>query len=104
MVPPPTSTAVPPGVSLVAQVTVPQIAVYASPHASTPIKTLENPWLLNGAANRPVPQVFLVEVQRRDGWVQVLLAECPNGSTGWVRQSAEIGRASGRERVETEGV
>jgi lipoprotein-anchoring transpeptidase ErfK/SrfK len=87
MLPPPTSTAVPPGVSLVAQVTGPQIAVYASPHAAAPIKTLENPWLLNGAADRPVPQVFLVEAQRQDGWVQVLLAERPNGSTGWVRQS-----------------
>ena len=51
------------------------------------METLENPWLLNGAANRPVPQVFLVEAQRQDGWVQVLLAERPKGSTGWVRQS-----------------
>jgi lipoprotein-anchoring transpeptidase ErfK/SrfK len=85
--PPPTSTAVPPGVSLVAQVTGPQVAVYETPGAPAPIKTLENPWLLNGAADRPVPQVFLVEEQRQDGWAQVLLAERPNGSTGWVQQS-----------------
>ena len=87
MLPPPTSAAVPLGVSLVAQVKGPQIAVYPSPHAAAPIETLENPWHLNGAADRPVPQVFLVEAQRQDGWVQVLLAERPNGSTGWVRQS-----------------
>jgi lipoprotein-anchoring transpeptidase ErfK/SrfK len=87
MLPPPTSAAVPPGVSLVAQVTGPQVAVYETPGAPVPIKTLENPWLLNGVADRPVPQVFLVEEQRQDGWVHVLLAERPNGSAGWIRQS-----------------
>ena len=34
-----------------------------------------------------VPQVFLVEQQRNDGWVQVLLPVRPNGSTGWVKAS-----------------
>jgi lipoprotein-anchoring transpeptidase ErfK/SrfK len=85
--PPATPTALPPGVSLVAQVTGPQVAVYETPGAPAPIKTLENPWLLNGAADRPVPQVLLVEEQRQDGWVHVLLAERPNGSAGWIRQS-----------------
>jgi lipoprotein-anchoring transpeptidase ErfK/SrfK len=87
MLPPPTSAAVPPGVSLIAQVTGPQVAVYENPGAPAPIKMLENPWLLNGAVDTPVPQVFLVEEQRQDGWVHVLLAERPNGSTGWIRQS-----------------
>jgi len=32
-----------------------------------------------------VPQVFLVQQQRADGWLQVLLPVRPNGSTGWVR-------------------
>lgn len=87
LLPPATSTGLPPGVSLVAKVTGPQVAVYDTPGAPAPIKTLENPWLLNGAADRPVPQVFLVEAQRQDGWVHVFLAERPNGSTGWIRQS-----------------
>jgi lipoprotein-anchoring transpeptidase ErfK/SrfK len=87
MLPPAPSTALPPGVSLVARVTGPQVAVYETPGAPAPMTTLENPWLLNGAADRPVPQVFLVEEQRQDGWVHVLLAERPNGSSGWVRQS-----------------
>ena len=45
---------------------------------------MPNPWLLNGRAATPVPQVFLVERRRPDGWVQVLLPERPNGSMGWV--------------------
>ena len=81
---PPTATTLPPGYSLVAQVKGPQIGIYDSPSAPTPSKTLPNPWLLNEEADKPIPQVFLVEEQRQDGWVKVLLAERPNGSTGWV--------------------
>jgi lipoprotein-anchoring transpeptidase ErfK/SrfK len=81
------ATTLPPGVSLIAEATVPQLAVYDAPGAPAPSRTLENPWLLNGEADKPIPQVFLVEEQRQDGWVRVLLAERPNGSTGWVRQS-----------------
>jgi lipoprotein-anchoring transpeptidase ErfK/SrfK len=87
MLPPATSAALPPGATLVAQATGPQVAVYETPGAPAPTKTLENPWLLNGEADKPVPQVFLVEEQRQDGWVRVLLAERPNGSAGWIRQS-----------------
>ena len=87
MLPPPTSAALPDGFSLVAKVTGAQVAVYESPGAPAPVETLENPWLLNGVADRPVPQVFLVEEQRQDGWVHVLLAERPNGSAGWIHQS-----------------
>jgi len=77
----------PPGVSLIAEATVPQLAVYDAPGAPAPSRTLQNPWLLNDEADKPIPQVFLVEEQRPDGWIRVLLAERPNGSTGWVRQS-----------------
>ena len=80
----PTASSVPAGYSLVAQVKGPQIGIYDSPSASTPSKTLPNPWLLNDEADKPIPQVFLVESQRADGWVKVLLAERPNGSSGWV--------------------
>jgi lipoprotein-anchoring transpeptidase ErfK/SrfK len=83
----PTTTTLPPGVSLIAEATVPQVPVYDAPASPTPSKTLENPWLLNGEADKPIPLVFLVEEQRQDGWIRVLLAERPNGSTGWIRQS-----------------
>jgi lipoprotein-anchoring transpeptidase ErfK/SrfK len=84
---PATSAALPLGVSLIAEATGPQVAVYQSLGAAAPTKTLENPWLLNGEADKPVPQVFLVQQQRQDGWVHVLLAERPNGSSGWIRES-----------------
>jgi lipoprotein-anchoring transpeptidase ErfK/SrfK len=83
----PTSTTLAPGYSLVAQVKGPQIAIYDNPSAPTPSKTLPNPWLLNEEPDKMIPQVFLVEQQRKDGWVKVLLAERPNGSSGWVRAS-----------------
>lgn len=81
------TTTLPPGVSLVAQVTVPQTGVYETPEAPAPARTFDNPWLLNGEADKAIPQVFLVEEQRQDGWVRVLLPERPNGSSGWIRQS-----------------
>lgn len=83
----PTTTTLPPGVSLIAQATVPQVAVYDAPGAPAPARAFENPWLLNGEADKAIPQVFLVEEQRSDGWLRIQLPERPNGSTGWVRQS-----------------
>jgi lipoprotein-anchoring transpeptidase ErfK/SrfK len=83
----PTTTTLPAGVSLVAQATVPQVAVYSAPDAPAPTMTLPNPWLLNGEADKAIPQAFLVEEQRPDGWVRVLLPERPNGSSGWIRQT-----------------
>jgi lipoprotein-anchoring transpeptidase ErfK/SrfK len=82
-----TTTTLPPGVSLVAQVTGPQIGVYDSPEAPAPARTFNNPWLLNDEADKAIPQVFLVEEQRADGWIRVLLPERPNGSSGWIRAS-----------------
>jgi lipoprotein-anchoring transpeptidase ErfK/SrfK len=82
------TTTIPPGVNLIAEATVPQVNVYDTPGAATPPKlTLPSPWLLNGEADKAIPQVFLVEEQRPDGWVRVLLPERPNGSSGWIRQS-----------------
>jgi lipoprotein-anchoring transpeptidase ErfK/SrfK len=83
----PTTTTLPPGVSLVAQATGPQLAVYDAADAPAPSRTFENPWLLNGEADKAIPQAFLVEEQRPDGWVRVLLPERPNGSSGWIRQT-----------------
>jgi lipoprotein-anchoring transpeptidase ErfK/SrfK len=83
----PTTTSLPEGYSLAAQAKVPQLGIYDSPSAAAPSKTVPNPWLLNEEPDKQIPQVFLVEEQRPDGWLRVLLAERPNGSTGWVRQS-----------------
>jgi len=83
----PTATSLPAGYTLVAQAKGPQIGIYSNPSAPAPSKTLPNPWLLNNEADKQIPQVFLVERQRKDGWVKVLLAERPNGSTGWVHAS-----------------
>jgi lipoprotein-anchoring transpeptidase ErfK/SrfK len=83
----PTATSLPAGYSLAAQVKGPEIAIYEKPSAPAPVKTLPNPWLLNEEPDKQIPQVFLVEEQRPDGWVRVLLADRPNGSTGWVRAS-----------------
>jgi lipoprotein-anchoring transpeptidase ErfK/SrfK len=82
-----TATTLPPGISLIAEAIQPQVAVYDRPGASSPARTFENPWLLNGEADKAIPQVFLVEEQRQDGWLKIQLPERPNGSTAWVRHS-----------------
>ena len=61
------------------------IGVYPSPETPEPSQTLPNPWSTGGGSASAVPQVFLVERRRPDGWVQVLLPERPNGSVGWVQ-------------------
>jgi lipoprotein-anchoring transpeptidase ErfK/SrfK len=90
----PASTAVPttrplaPGVSLVAQATVAHLAVFDHPHATRPVRVLDNPWTVDPSVPAStVPQVFLVQTRRADGWLRVLLPIRPNGSTGWVRTS-----------------
>ena len=86
MLPPPTSAAVPPGVDLVAQVTGPQVAVYENPARRCRSRRSRIP----GCSTVPPTgrsRRFVVEEQRQDGWVHVLLAERPNGSAGWIRQS-----------------
>jgi lipoprotein-anchoring transpeptidase ErfK/SrfK len=85
--PTPTATSLPDGYTLAAQAKIPQLGIYDDPSAPSPAKTVPNPWLLNEEPDKQIPQVFLVEEQRADGWVKVLLAERPNGSTGWVRAS-----------------
>jgi hypothetical protein len=84
-----TATTLVRGVSLVAQATRPLVQIYDDPSAPAPSTTLPNLWLLNGDATKPVMQVFLIQ-QRRAGWIQVLLPERPNGSTGWVHAHTEI--------------
>ncbi len=75
-----------PNVAFVAQAKVPRVRIYARPGAANPILTVDNPWRTQ--ASRPdtaVPQVFLTDTRRDDGWVRVLLPIRPNGSVGWIR-------------------
>jgi lipoprotein-anchoring transpeptidase ErfK/SrfK len=88
--PAPTTTTVPAYISYIATVkpNVPSIGVFDSPDQPEPSQTFPNPWLYEaGNPATGVPQTFLVESQRPDGWVQVLLPVRPNGSTGWVHAS-----------------
>ncbi|HEX6394338.1 MAG TPA: L,D-transpeptidase [Acidimicrobiales bacterium] len=72
-----------PRTTLVADVEGNSVPIYA-PGASRPAMVLPNPWFLNGVSSEPIPQAFLVEEARPDGWVRVLLPERPNGSSGWI--------------------
>ncbi len=81
-----TTTTLPADESLTAQAIVPRLSVFNSPNSPTPARVLDNPWLADPSQlGSAVPQVFLVESHRPDGWVQVLLPIRPNGSSGWVR-------------------
>jgi lipoprotein-anchoring transpeptidase ErfK/SrfK len=80
-----TTTTLPPNGSYLAQATVPTLQVFDQPGAPVPSRSFPNPWFVNDDQRYPVPQVFLAESVRPDGWTQILLPIRPNGSTGWVR-------------------
>src|SRR5262249_11795113 len=83
--PAPTTTSLPPGSSLIAQVSAPAAGVYDDPSSPQPKMTFGPTWNLDDDPSKPtVPEVFLVQEQR-PGWVRVLLPTRPNGSTGWLR-------------------
>lgn len=84
-----TSTTPPAYLSYVAQAQVPKIKVYDSPtDGAAPVKSFDNPWLLNDDPNTKIPLVFLAQEFTTDQkWTKVLLPSRPNGSTGWVRMS-----------------
>ncbi len=77
--PPATTEPVPEYRTTVATAQVPEVAVFAEPDAPEPTHRLANPNEVGG------PLVFLVDTQRPDGWIEVLLPVRPNGTTGWVR-------------------
>jgi lipoprotein-anchoring transpeptidase ErfK/SrfK len=65
-----------------------QLAIYDAPGATTPVKTLTNPRLINNDPNAKVPLVFLVKDipdAQKCQWAEVYLPVRPNGSTGWVK-------------------
>jgi hypothetical protein len=93
------ATVLPAYASLVARANVVKLAVYAKPGAAQPIRELTQPSV--GTPGEKVAQVFLVESQRDDGWVNVLLPVRPEGSTGWVRDTdVTITQVGYRLRVE----
>ncbi|MGO9873080.1 MAG: L,D-transpeptidase [Acidimicrobiia bacterium] len=81
-----TTTTLPAYESVTAQAIVPRLSVFNRPNTRTPARVLDNPWLVDPSQPATaVPQVFLVETRRRDGWVRILLPIRPNGTSGWVR-------------------
>jgi lipoprotein-anchoring transpeptidase ErfK/SrfK len=70
----------PAGSRAVAYAKVPSITAYATPATVSPVSTLSNPNSLGA------PLVFLVQSAQAD-WIDVLLPQRPNGSSGWIRAS-----------------
>jgi hypothetical protein len=94
-------TVLPAYASLVARAHVAKVAVYAKPNAPQPLREFTNPPAIASVPGRRVAQVFLVEAQRDDGWVQVMLPIRPEGTSGWVRDSdVTITQVESRLRVE----
>jgi hypothetical protein len=92
-------TVLPAYASLVARAQVAKLAVYAKPGAAQPMREFTDPAAVVPAAK--VAPVFLVESQRDDGWVNVLLPVRPAGTTGWVRDAdVTITQVVYRMRVE----
>jgi len=84
--PPATTTTLPAYESLAAQAIVAHLAIFDAPGTRTPARLLDNPWQVDPSQpTSAVPQVFLVQTRRTDGWVRILLPVRPNGSFGWVR-------------------
>lgn len=96
------TTPLPDYVTLVALARVPRLSIYDSPEATRPAHQVENPW--HPVANDPVSkaeQVFLIESQRADGWLKVLLPIEPNGTSGWVRaEDVRINKVGYKIRIE----
>lgn len=81
-----------PEVNLVARVktTVEEIPVYSEPGGAEPVSTLANPFPYNGDPDAPIPLLFLIkDAPERNAcaWMEVYLAQRPNGSTGWIKRS-----------------
>ena len=67
-----------------------ELAIYETPDAPEPVRTMTNPRLINGDPNAAVDLVFLVKdapVADDCAWVEVYLPMRPNGSSGWVKRT-----------------
>jgi hypothetical protein len=95
------ATVLPAYASLVARAHVAKLAVYKNPAAARPERELSNPAAVASVPGARVAQVFLVQAQRDDGWVQVQLPFLPEGTSGWVRDTdVTITQVVFRVRVE----
>jgi len=75
-------------VSLVALANVPRLSIFDAPDATSAARVVTNPWfVVAGDAGTEINQVFLVDSQRPDGWVKVLLPVHPIGTFGWVHST-----------------
>lgn len=90
-------------VNLVAEAkdTVSVVPVYSDPAKPEPDQALGNPLLYNGDANAPLPLVLLVKEAPEDNcdWLEVYLAQRPNGSIGWIKR-ADVDVTSHTYRME----
>ena len=98
-----TTTAIGPPQSSAAVATarVAKLDVYETPRSAHAMLQLRSPW---GPVRRDpsvhVPQVFLVEEQRSDGWVELSLPVLPTGTSGWVHATdVTIGKVGYAIRV-----
>ncbi len=57
------------------------VDVFAAPGDLAPVANFANPWRYDA------PLVLLVTDRPGDGWLEVVLPQRPNGSTGWIRES-----------------
>lgn len=67
-----------------------ELAIYETPDAPEPVRTMTNPRLINGDPNAAVDLLFLVKdapVTEDCAWVEVYLPMRPNGSSGWVKRT-----------------
>jgi len=74
------------------QVAVPKadggFAIYAKPGDATPVRTMDNPKLLEaGNPATAVPLHFLLRGSAGNGWLEIFLPTRPNGSTGFVKEN-----------------
>lgn len=92
----------PPGTSYTATAALDgELAIYDSPDAATPSRTMTNPRLFNNDPNAKVPLVFLVADTPDDAcdWIEVMLPVRPNGTTGFVKRT-DVSVTSNPYRIE----
>lgn len=79
----------------------PNVEVFTAPGDAESVQTLTYPMLYNGDPMAPLPLVLLVKdaPENKCDWLEVYLAQRPNGSTGWIRR-ADVDVTSHRYRID----
>ncbi len=81
-----------------------ELAIYETPAAPEPVRTMTNPRYINEDPNAPVDLLFLVKdapVADACQWVEVYLPMRPNGSSGWVKRT-DVTLAANPYRIEAD--